>query len=119
MGTATVDLTASETPEIVTGGVVPPQHFTVPAPTIAYPLETATASLIPLTEIGVDACVVVPSPRRPPELSPQHMTEPTALTAHEVNRVGADVQPYCVGDTHGRHRNRRIGIAVANLTVLA
>jgi hypothetical protein len=36
-----------------------------------------------VTFVGVDRLVVVPSPRRPPSLLPQHSTPPAAVNAHE------------------------------------
>lgn len=46
--------------------------------------ETETALVIPTTETGVEEFVVVPSPRFPYELEPQHLAEPSARTAQSV-----------------------------------
>src|SRR5436190_360454 len=66
-----------------------PQHLTPPPAVRAHvwvpPGATSTTCTTPLarplTAVGVDRSVVVPSPRRPLALLPQHLSAPAASTA--------------------------------------
>ena len=49
---------------------------------LKYPVDTATASDIPLTATGVERAVRVPSPSWPSLFAPQHFTAPPETTAH-------------------------------------
>ena len=63
-----------------------PQHFTPPVESSAHvpdvSAEMAVTSDSPLTSVGVDLVVVVPSPICREEFSPQHFTPPVESSAH-------------------------------------
>ncbi len=80
-------LDAARVPPPNCSSLLLPQHLTPPTLVSAQvwfvPAAIAITPLVsPMTSVGTDLSVVVPSPSMPPLLSPQHLTPPPLVSAH-------------------------------------